>query len=109
MLWITDRSAMVQGRLGSYCFNGQNVGPKRVWLASQNIPGLSMTRSFGDSVAASVGVIAEPEVREITLTPEDKYLVRVCPAFTAILLQVLTPLCTGSPVIALKSERANGS
>ena len=34
-----------------------------------------MTRSFGDKVAASVGVLAEPEVSELTLSKEDKVLV----------------------------------
>ena len=36
------------------------MGPLRVWLKNEEIPGLAMTRSFGDSVAARVGVIAEP-------------------------------------------------
>ncbi len=29
-------------------FNGNNIGPPRVWLANIDIPGLAMTRSFGD-------------------------------------------------------------
>ena len=32
-------------------------GPLRVWLRNENVPGLAMTRSFGDLVAESVGVI----------------------------------------------------
>lgn len=35
---------------------GKPVGPLRVWLRDSNGPGLAMTRSFGDLVAASVGV-----------------------------------------------------
>jgi hypothetical protein len=31
-----------------------------VWLANEDIPGLAMTRSFGDEVAARVGVTCEP-------------------------------------------------
>ena len=31
-----------------------------MWLKNEDIPGLAMTRSFGDEVAARVGVIAEP-------------------------------------------------
>jgi hypothetical protein len=38
------------------------MGPARVWLKHENIPGLAMSRSFGDFVASQVGVIAEPEV-----------------------------------------------
>jgi hypothetical protein len=40
--------------------NGDPIGPHRVWLKNENIPGLAMSRSFGDLVAASVGVIPEP-------------------------------------------------
>ena len=36
------------------------IGPLRVWLKSDDIPGLAMTRSFGDEVASRVGVTAEP-------------------------------------------------
>ena len=56
-------------------FEGTNVGPKRVWLPHQDLPGLSMTRAFGDTLGASVGVVADPEMQEILLRPEDKYLV----------------------------------
>ena len=38
----------------------QFIGPARVWLKDDDVPGLAMSRSFGDRVAASVGVIAEP-------------------------------------------------
>jgi serine/threonine protein phosphatase PrpC len=39
------------------------------------MPGLAMTRSFGDRVAHSVGVSAEPETLEFTLGANDKYMV----------------------------------
>lgn len=47
----------------------------RVWLKNEDIPGLAMTRSFGDSMAARVGVNAVPEIKEYLLTPEDKIMV----------------------------------
>jgi hypothetical protein len=34
-----------------------------------------MTRSFGDLIAASVGVIARPEVWERELTEADKFMI----------------------------------
>jgi serine/threonine protein phosphatase PrpC len=34
-----------------------------------------MSRSIGDRVAHSVGVIPDPEVTEITLTEKDKFVV----------------------------------
>lgn len=38
------------------------MGPLRVWLKNEDTPGLAMTRSIGDHVAKSVGVIATPDV-----------------------------------------------
>jgi serine/threonine protein phosphatase PrpC len=34
-----------------------------------------MSRSLGDTVAHTVGVECEPEIKELTLSPEDKILV----------------------------------
>ena len=45
-----------------YDEDGEEMGPYRVWLKEKNIPGLAMTRSFGDYVASTVGVISEPEI-----------------------------------------------
>ncbi len=42
--------------------DGEFIGPARVWIKEEEIPGLAMSRSFGDRVAASVGVIAEPGI-----------------------------------------------
>lgn len=36
---------------------GEPMGPYRIWLKDQNVPGLAMTRSFGDYIASTVGVI----------------------------------------------------
>ncbi len=66
------------GRIDSfrdYYNNGEPIGPLRVWLSTEEIPGLAMTRSFGDRVAHSVGVSADPEVLEFTLGVHDKFLV----------------------------------
>jgi serine/threonine protein phosphatase PrpC len=55
--------------------NGNPAGPARVWLKNQDLPGLAMSRSLGDTVAASVGVTCEAEVASLNLTPEDKFIV----------------------------------
>ena len=34
-----------------------------------------MTRSFGDGAAAQVGVMADPEILEMNLTEQDKFIV----------------------------------
>jgi serine/threonine protein phosphatase PrpC len=50
----------------------------RVWLKYEDSPGLAMSRSLGDAVAESVGVIAVPDTKFCTRLPErDKALV-VC-------------------------------
>mmetsp|Transcript_82988 Transcript_82988/g.130902 ORF Transcript_82988/g.130902 Transcript_82988/m.130902 type:complete len:388 (+) Transcript_82988:107-1270(+) len=36
--------------------------PERVFLKDQNYPGLSMTRSIGDTVGVEVGVISKPDI-----------------------------------------------
>ena len=63
------------GRVESYKDeDGEYVGPERVWLKEDDIPGLAMSRSFGDQIAHTVGVIAEPELFDYDLLHEDKFL-----------------------------------
>jgi len=44
--------------------DGSWIGPLRVWLKHRAVPGLAMTRSFGDLVAAPIGVSPVPEIYE---------------------------------------------
>ena len=37
-----------------------SLGPSRVWLKNEDIPGLAMSRSLGDNIAHRVGVICDP-------------------------------------------------
>ena len=51
------------GRIDSYRDQlGNQIGPMRVWLKNEDIPGLAMSRSFGDAMACRVGVNAIPEI-----------------------------------------------
>ena len=50
------------------------MGPMRVWVQEDEVPGLAMSRSIGDKVAQSVGVIPTPEILEYTLTPYDQFI-----------------------------------
>lgn len=71
-----DRIIKNNGRIDSYRDqNGNPLGPLRVWLKNEDVPGLAMTRSFGDTVAHSVGCNAEPEMSEYSFTKEDKVVV----------------------------------
>ena len=64
------------GRVESYKDeNGNDFGPKRVWLKNADIPGLAMARSFWDEVAASVGTISEPVIESFDITENDKFII----------------------------------
>ena len=64
------------GRIEAYKDeNGGDFGPPRVWLKYEDVPGLAMSRSFGDEVAASVGTISEPEIEEYDITNDDKFII----------------------------------
>ena len=54
---------------------GREVGPARVWLRGSWVPGLAMSRVIGDTIAHSVGVVAEPEVSTHELDVKDEFLV----------------------------------
>ena len=54
--------------------NGDPMGPLRVWVQDDDVPGLAMSRSVGDKVAQSVGVIPDPEIMEYTLTEYDQFI-----------------------------------
>eukprot|EP00954_Amorphochlora_amoebiformis_P030060 1394073-Amorphochlora_amoeboformis.AAC.1 len=41
-----------------------SAGPHRVWLGKQDLPGLAMSRSIGDSLAHTVGVTDIPDITE---------------------------------------------
>eukprot|EP00240_Pyramimonas_obovata_P006370 CAMPEP_0118933426 /NCGR_PEP_ID=MMETSP1169-20130426/11980_1 /TAXON_ID=36882 /ORGANISM="Pyramimonas obovata, Strain CCMP722" /LENGTH=316 /DNA_ID=CAMNT_0006876183 /DNA_START=278 /DNA_END=1228 /DNA_ORIENTATION=- len=53
---------------------GEFDGPFRVFLREANIPGLAMSRSLGDGLAESVGVIPDPTCSEYRILPEDKFV-----------------------------------
>ena len=50
-------------------------GPLRLFKKNEEGPGLAMSRSFGDSEGQSIGIIAEPEVKEYLIKKEDKVLI----------------------------------
>ena len=53
---------------------GNYIGPERIWLKNSEIPGLAMTRSFGDNLAHTVGVIAEPEIKKYDFNGNEKFI-----------------------------------
>ena len=53
---------------------GDPIGPERVWLKGEDLPGLAMSRSFGDDVAHMIGVTSKPEIMEYKVNEEDKFI-----------------------------------
>eukprot|EP00457_Paulinella_chromatophora_P001492 gb/GEZN01001494.1/.p1 GENE.gb/GEZN01001494.1/~~gb/GEZN01001494.1/.p1 ORF type:complete len:959 (-),score=87.37 gb/GEZN01001494.1/:110-2986(-) len=47
----------------------------RVWKKDADIPGLAVSRAFGDLVGRECGIVATPEPRTIQLTEADEFLV----------------------------------
>ena len=80
-----QRIEQAGGRVFAITYDDGYLGPSRVWLHDQDIPGLAMSRSLGDTVAHSVGrrifgvtyigVISTPDVFERTLTVDDRVVV----------------------------------
>ncbi|GMH69480.1 hypothetical protein TrRE_jg7694 [Triparma retinervis] len=65
----TERVAKAGGRIVNFS------GVKRVCLLKEDLPGLAMTRSFGDDVAASIGVNSEPDVGVRSFGKDDRFLI----------------------------------
>lgn len=55
--------------------NGSFVGPLRIYMKEKDIPGLSMTRSFGDYYASIAGCISLPEVSEYFFQRNDRFMI----------------------------------
>ena len=53
----------------------QQFGPLRIFKKDKDIPGLTITRSFGDKLGKSIGVISSPFINEYTLNKSVKYIV----------------------------------
>ena len=58
-------------------FNGNELGPFRVFKFGSPYPGLAMSRSLGDLQAKECGVIPEPEIFEYEINSNTRFIV-VC-------------------------------
>lgn len=54
---------------------GEDCGPPRVWLAEVDVPGLAMSRSIGDEVSQTVGVISVPEIIAHDIQDDDIFAI----------------------------------
>lgn len=49
--------------------------PPRLWVPNGMYPGTAFTRSIGDSIAETIGVVANPEIAVVELTPDNPFFV----------------------------------
>ena len=64
------------GRVEKYIEkDGTENGPYRVWVQDEMYPGLAMSRSIGDFIASSVGVIPNPEIIEYNINKSSMYMI----------------------------------
>lgn len=62
-----SRITSAGGRVFSVRYSDGVVGPPRVWLGQANVPGLAMSRSIGDFVVHTAGVVSTPDISEVEL------------------------------------------
>jgi serine/threonine protein phosphatase PrpC len=63
------------GEIAQYEEDGEKCGPYRVWAKGQTYPGIAMSRSIGDFIATTLGVIPEPLCVEENIDKDTKYIV----------------------------------
>lgn len=62
-----SRITSAGGRVFSVRYADGVVGPPRVWLGQANLPGLAMSRSIGDFVVHTAGVVSTPDISELEI------------------------------------------
>ena len=55
--------------------DGEKSGPFRVWKKGEEYPGIAMSRSIGDFIATTLGVIPVPKFIEEKIDSDTKFIV----------------------------------
>ena len=53
----------------------ENDSNLRIWLADEDVPGLGLTRSLGDSGCKSIGVISKPDIKRYEISNHDRFMI----------------------------------
>ena len=59
--------------MSQYEEDGIKSGPYRVWKKNEMYPGIAMSRSIGDLIATTLGVIPEPVFIEKEIDDKTKF------------------------------------
>lgn len=63
------------GEVSQYEEDGIKSGPYRVWKKNEMYPGIAMSRSIGDLIATTLGVIPEPVFIEKEIDDKTKFII----------------------------------
>jgi serine/threonine protein phosphatase PrpC len=63
------------GEISQYEEDGEKSGPYRVWKKGEVYPGIAMSRSVGDFIATSLGVVPEAKFIEEKIDQDCKFIV----------------------------------
>ena len=63
------------GEIAQFEEDGEKSGPLRVWKKGEVYPGIAMSRSIGDLIATTLGVIPEPKFIEEKVDKDTKFMV----------------------------------
>ena len=63
------------GEISQYEDNGEKSGPYRIWKKGEVYPGIAMSRSVGDFIATSLGVVPEAKFIEEKIDQDCKFIV----------------------------------
>ena len=63
------------GEISQFEEDGEKSGPFRVWKKGEVYPGIAMSRSIGDLIASTLGVVPEPKFIEDKIDNDTKFIV----------------------------------
>ena len=63
------------GEISQFEEDGEKSGPFRVWKKGEAYPGIAMSRSIGDYIATTLGVIPVPKFIDEKLDKDSKFIV----------------------------------
>ena len=71
----TKRIVENGGEISQFEEDGEKSGPFRVWKKGEAYPGIAMSRSIGDFIATTLGVIPVPKFIEEKIDSDTKFIV----------------------------------
>ena len=71
------------------------VGPERVWMKTQDLPGLAVSRSIGDGIAHSIGCTPTPDIRVVDIKSEHDFLIMASDGLWDVVTNEEAAMCIG--------------